>query len=307
VYILILTPMGIVSEIISTFSRKPIFGYKAMVLSLSAIGFLSFLVWGHHMFVSGMHPLLGAVFMASTIIIAVPSAIKTFNWCSTLWHGRIHFTSAMLFAIGFVSVFVTGGLSGIFLAIAPVDIYLHDTYFIIAHFHFVMASASLFAILGGTYFWFPKFFGRLMNETLGKIHFALTFLGIYGTFYPMHFIGLHQNNRRLYETTAYPFLSNSGPIDIFVSLSAFILGAAQLIFLFNFLYSLKYGPVADTNPWHSNTLDWQAPTPPPHGNWGDELPTVYRWPYDYSVPGATNDYIPQNVQAVPAAAGGGEA
>ena len=217
VYILILTPMGIVSEIISTFSRKPIFGYKAMILSLSAIGFLSFLVWGHHMFVSGMHPLLGAVFMGSTILIAVPSAIKTFNWCATLWHGRIHFTTAMLFAIGFVSVFVTGGLSGIFLAIAPVDIYLHDTYFVIAHFHFVMASASLFAILAGTYFWFPKFFGRMMNETLGKIHFALTFLGIYGTFYPMHFIGLHSNDRRLYDNAAYPFLAHTGPIDVFIT------------------------------------------------------------------------------------------
>jgi cytochrome c oxidase subunit I len=297
VYILILTPMGIVSDIISTFSRKPIFGYKAMVLSLSAIGFLSFLVWGHHMFVSGMHPLLGAAFMASTAIIAIPSAIKTFNWCTTLWQGRIHFTTAVLFAIGFVSVFVTGGLSGIFLAIAPVDIYLHDTYFIIAHFHFVMASASLFAIFAGTYYWFPKFFGRMLNETLGKSHFAVTFLGIYGTFYPMHFLGLHANDRRLYETSAYPFLSHTGPVDVFISLSAFLLGFAQLLFIVNFFWSLKYGPVADQNPWRANGLEWTTTTPPPHGNWEEELPIVYRWPYDYSVPSATEDYIPQTVQA----------
>jgi len=190
-----------------------------------------------------------------------------------------------------------------------VDICLHDTYFVIAHFHFVMASASLFAILGGTYYWFPKFFGRMLNETLGKIHFALTFLGIYGTFYPMHFIGLHSNDRRLYETTAYPFLSHTGPIDVFVSLSAFLLGAAQLVFVFNFFWSLRYGPAAEQNPWHSNSLEWEAPTPPPHGNWGPELPTVYRWPYDYSVPGAKEDYVPQTVQTVPVAAGagGGEA
>ncbi|HLJ61185.1 MAG TPA: cbb3-type cytochrome c oxidase subunit I [bacterium] len=309
VYILILTPMGVVSDIISAFSRKPIFGYKAMVLSISAIGFLSFLVWGHHMFVSGMHPLLGAAFMGSTIIIAVPSAIKTFNWCTTLWHGRIHFTTALLFAIGFVSVFVTGGLSGIFLAIAPVDIYLHDTYFIIAHFHFVMASASLFAILAATYYWYPKFFGRMMNETLGKIHFALTFIGIYGTFYPMHFIGIHSNDRRLYENTAYPFLANTGPVDVFISLSAFLLGFAQLFFIFNFFWSLKHGPAAGPNPWRANGLEWTTTTPPPHGNWEGELPTVYRWPYDYSVPGAKDDYVPQTVQAVPvaASAGGGEA
>ncbi|HEV2356712.1 MAG TPA: cbb3-type cytochrome c oxidase subunit I [bacterium] len=303
VYILILTPMGIVSDVISTFSRKPIFGYKAMVLSLSAIGFLSFLVWGHHMFVSGMSPLLGAAFIGSTIAIAVPSAIKTFNWCTTLWQGRLHFTSAMLFAIAFVSLFVTGGLSGIFLATAPVDIYLHDTYFVIAHFHFVMAAAALFSIFAGTYYWFPKLFGRMMDERLGKIHFVFTFLGIYMTFFPMHFLGFMGNSRRLYSTAAYPFLDRAGPIDIFISLSAFMLGAAQVVFIYNFFKSLLHGPVAEQNPWHANSLEWAAPSPPPHGNWGPSLPVVYRWPYDYSVPDAPADYSPM-WQADPVPAGG---
>ena len=309
VYILILTPMGIVSEIISTFSRKPIFGYKAMVLSLASIGFLSFLVWGHHMFVSGMNPILGATFTISTMIIAIPSAIKTFNWLTTLWQGRIRFTTALLFAIGFVSLFVTGGLSGIFLAASPVDIYLHDTYFVVAHFHFVMASAALFSIFAGTYFWFPKMFGRMMNERLGKIHFVLTFLGIYGTFYPMHFLGTHGMSRRLYTPNFYPFLGSVQPLDVFVSISAFILGAAQFIFIANFFWSMLRGPKAERNPWQSNTLEWTADSPPPHGNW-PQTPVVYRWPYDYAVPGAPEDYIPQTVPTAPAYAGrhgGGDA
>jgi cytochrome c oxidase subunit I len=304
VYILILTPMGIVSDVISTFSRKPIFGYKAMVLSLSAIGFLSFLVWGHHMFVSGMHPLLGAAFLGSTMLIAIPSAIKTFNWCTTLWQGRIHFTTAMLFAIAFVSLFVTGGLSGIFLAAAPVDIYLHDTYFVIAHFHFVMASAALFSIFAGTYYWFPKMFGRMMDEGLGKVHFLFTFLGIYATFFPMHFLGFIGNSRRLYSPAAYPFLHAAQPIDVFISISAFVLGAGQLIFIYNFFHTLLRGPRAERNPWHSNTLEWAAESPAPHGNWGPVEPVVHRWPYDYAVPGAPEDYIPQTVPLVPAAPAG---
>ncbi len=306
VYILILTPMGIVSDVISTFARKPIFGYKAMVLSLSAIGFLSFLVWGHHMFVSGMHPLLGAAFMSSTMIIAIPSAIKTFNWCTTLWQARIRFSTAVLFAIGFVSLFVTGGLSGIFLAASPVDIYLHDTYFVVAHFHFVMASAALFAIFAGTYYWFPKMFGRMMNETLGKIHFVFTFLGIYATFFPMHFLGFMGNSRRLYSPSFYPFLGpRAQAIDVIISLCAFVLGAAQIVFIANFFWSLLRGPRAGRNPWEANTLEWEAPSPPPHGNWGPTLPVVYRWPYDYAVPGAPDDYVPQTVAAVPARAGAG--
>jgi cytochrome c oxidase subunit 1 len=304
VYIVILTPMGIASDILSVFSRKPIFGYRAMVLSLSAIAFLSFLVWGHHMFVSGMSPLLGSAFIGSTMAIAVPSAVKTFNWVTTLWQGRIRFTSAMCFAIGFVSLFVTGGLSGIFFAAAPVDIYLHDTYFVVAHFHFVMASAALFAIFAGVYYWFPKMFGRMMNERLGRVHFALTFLGIYATFFPMHFLGLMGNSRRLYETGFYPFLSRTQPLEVFISLSAFGLGAAQLLFIGNVFWSLVRGPRAEQNPWHANTLEWTTASPPPHGNWGSEAPIVYRWPYDYSVPGADEDYIPQATPVVPVAAGG---
>src|SRR5579875_3356472 len=303
VYIIILTPMGIASDVIAAFARKPIFGYRAMVLSLTAIAFLSFLVWGHHMFVSGMSPLLGAGFMASSFVIAVPSAIKTFNCVATLWQGQILLTPAMLFAIGFVSLFVTGGLSGIFLAAAPVDIYLHDTYFVIAHFHFVMASAALFAIFAGTYYWFPKMFGRLLNETLGKLHFVLTFLGIYATFFPMHFLAFLGNSRRLYAVNFYPFLKAAQPLDVFISLSAFVLGAAQLLFIYNFFASLLRGPRADPNPWRATTLEWQAPSPPPPGNWGPTLPTVYRWPYDYSVPGAPEDFIPQTVPAVPLGAG----
>ena len=308
VYILILGPMGIVSDVISTFSRKPIFGYTAMVLSLAAIGFLSFLVWGHHMFVSGMNPVLGATFTISTMIIAIPSAIKTFNWLTTLWQARIQFTTALLFAVGFVSLFVTGGLSGIFLAASPVDLYFHDTYFVVAHFHFVMAAAALFAIFAGTYYWFPKMFGRMMNEPLGKIHFVLTFLGIYGTFYPMHFLGTHGMSRRLYTPSTYPFLASVQPLDVFISGAAFVLGAAQLIFIFNFFSSMLRGPRAERNPWHANTLEWTADSPPPHGNW-PEPPVVYRWPYDYSVPGAAEDYLPQTVPAAPAYAsghGGGE-
>jgi cytochrome c oxidase subunit 1 len=302
VYILILTPMGIVSDVISTFSRKPIFGYKAMVLSLAAIGFLSFLVWGHHMFVSGMNPILGATFTISTMIIAIPSAIKTFNWLTTMWQARIRFTSALLFAIAFVSLFVTGGLSGIFLAASPVDIYFHDTYFVVAHFHFVMASAALFSIFAGTYYWFPKMFGRMMNETLGKIHFVFTFLGIYATFYPMHFLGTHGMSRRLYEPH-YSFLASVQPLDVFISLSAFMLGAAQFVFIYNFFWSVLRGPKADRNPWEANTLEWTADSPPPHGNW-PEPPVVHRWPYDYAVPGAPQDYIPQTVPAAAVSARG---
>jgi len=307
VYILILTPMGIISDVISAFARKPIFGYKAMILSLAAIGFLSFLVWGHHMFVSGMNPILGATFTISTMIIAIPSAIKTFNWLTTLWQARIRFSTALLFAIAFVSLFVTGGLSGIFLAASPVDIYFHDTYFVVAHFHFVMAAAALFAIFAGTYYWFPKMFGRMLNERLGKIHFFFTFLGIYATFFPMHFLGTHGMSRRLYTPNFYPFLGTVQPLDVFISISAFMLGAAQLLFMYNFFSSAVTGPKADRNPWEANTLEWTADSPPPHGNWPTP-PVVYRWPYDYSVPGAPEDYIPQTVPAVPAyAAGSGDA
>lgn len=305
VYVLILPPMGIVSDILATYGRKPIFGYRFMVGSICAIGILSFMVWGHHMFVSGMHPLVGTAFMATTLAIAIPSAVKTFNWLATLWRSRILFTPPMLFAIGFVSLFVTGGLTGIFLGQPAVNIYMHDTYFVVAHFHFVMASAALFGVFAGIYHWFPKMFGRMMNERLGRIHFWLTFLGIYATFFPMHFLGLGGMMRRVYSLQVYQHLQQFQPLNVFVSLAAFGLGLAQLLFAFNFLYSLFRGPRAERNPWHATTLEWQADSPPPHGNWGHHLPEVHRWAYDYSVPGAADDYLPQTVPATGAPARGG--
>ncbi len=305
VYVLILPPMGIVSEVLAVHGRKPIFGYRAMVLSMGAIAFLSFVVWGHHMFTSGMNPLVGTAFMVTTLAIAIPSAVKTFNWLATLWRARIRFTCAMLFAIGFVSLFVTGGLTGLFLGSPAVDTYFQDTFFVVAHFHFVMASAALFGLFAGLYHWFPKMFGRMMDERLGKIHFWLTFVGIYATFFPMHFLGLAGEPRRYYSPQMYEFLRPLQPLNVVVSLAAFGLGLAQLVFVANVIYSLVRGPRAARNPWRANTLEWQADSPPPHGNWGPQLPVVYRWPYDYSVPDAAEDYIPQTAPAaVPAVAGG---
>ncbi len=307
VYVLILPAMGLVSDIMATHGRKPIFGYRFMVGSIAAIGILSFLVWAHHMYTSGMHPLVAMAFMTTTLAIAVPSAIKTFNWLATLWRARIEFTTSMLFAIGFVSLFVTGGLTGIFLAQPPVDTYMHDTYFVVAHFHFVMASAALFGVFAGTYHWFPKMFGRMMNERLGKIHFWLTFVGIYATFFPMHFAGFAGMMRRIYETQLYQHLQSLGPLNAFISLAAFGLGAAQLIFAYNFVMSLRWGPRAERNPWRATTLEWETPSPPPHGNFGPTEPRVYRWAYDYSVPGAADDYVPQTSPTLaPVAGGGGE-
>jgi cytochrome c oxidase subunit 1 len=307
VYVLILPAMGMVSDIMAANARKPVFGYNFMVGSICAIGILSFLVWGHHMYTSGMHPLVGTAFMATTLAIAIPSAVKVFNWLVTLWRARIHFTSAMLFSIGFVSLFVTGGLTGIFLAQPPVDIHFQDTFFVVAHFHFVMASASLFGVFAGVYHWFPKMFGRMMNERLGRIHFWLTFLGIYATFFPMHFLGFGGMMRRIYTLQLYQNLRPLQPLNEFVSLAAFGLGLAQLLFVFNFLYSLYRGPRAERNPWRATTLEWEAPSPPPHLNWGDHLPEVHRWAFDYSVPGATDDYTPQTAPAAAVAAGTGSA
>ncbi|MBI4279691.1 MAG: cbb3-type cytochrome c oxidase subunit I [Armatimonadetes bacterium] len=304
VYVLILPPMGMVSDILATHARKPIFGYRFMIGSMAAIGFLSFVVWGHHMFVSGMHPLLGTAFMATSLVIAVPSAVKTFNWLATLWRGKIRFTSAMLFAVGFVSLFVTGGLTGIFLGSPAVDIQLTDTYFVVAHFHFVMASAALFGVFGGTYHWFPKMFGRLMDERLGRLHFWLTFVGIYGTFFPMHYLGTAGMMRRIYSPDVYPHLQHLGGLNAVISVSAFVLGAAQLIFAYNLFWSMFRGKKADRNPWGANSLEWTVPSPPPHGNWGAEEPVVHRWAYDFSVPGAPQDFIPQTVPALPAAVPG---
>ena len=301
VYIVVLPAMGMASDILATFCRKPIFSYRMMIYSMVAIAGLSFIVWGHHMFVSGMSPFLGSVFTLTTLLIAVPSAVKTFNWLGTVWGARIRFHSPALFAIGFVSLFVSGGLSGIFLGTSAADIQLQDTYFVVAHFHLVMAIAPLFAAFAGLYFWFPKMFGRFMNETWAKIHFWLSFVGVYCVFYPMHNIGIGGQMRRLYDPTQYGFLVDQQPVNVFITISAFILGAAQLIFLFNFIYSIFGGKRAlENNPWHATTLEWTVPNPTGHGNFGDELPTVHRWAFDYGVPGAPEDFVPQNVATVEA-------
>jgi cytochrome c oxidase subunit I len=301
VYIVILPAMGMASDILSTFCRKPIFSYRMMVYSMAAIAILSFIVWGHHMFVSGMSPFLGSVFTLTTLLIAVPSAVKTFNWLGTVWGARIRFTAAGLFAIGFVSLFVSGGLSGIFLGTSAADIQLQDTYFVVAHFHLVMAIAPLFAAFAGLYFWFPKMFGRFMNETLGKIHFWISFIGVYCIFFPMHIQGVGGQMRRLYDPTKYDFLVSQQPINVFISIAAFITFATQFIFLINFFGSIFAGrKVTEQNPWQANTLEWTTPSPTGHGNWAGDLPTVYRWPFDYSVPGAKEDFVPQDVAPVAA-------
>ena len=295
VYIVMLPGLGITSEIISTNSRKPIFGYRAMIGSLLGIAILSFIVWAHHMFVTGMNPFLGSIFMILTLIIAVPSAVKVFNYLATMWKGNIRFTPAMLFSIGLVSFFISGGLTGIFLGNAAVDIPLHDTYFVVAHFHLVMASASFFGMLAGVYHWFPKMFGRMMDAKLGYIHFWLTFIGVYLVFFPMHYIGIAGFPRRYYSWTTFDVFNSFTDLNTFVSYAALLVMAAQFIFLFNFFYSMFRGRVAPANPWRSNTLEWTTPINPGHGNWPGAIPTVYRWPYDYSKPGAEEDFIPQYV------------
>jgi cytochrome c oxidase subunit 1 len=293
VYIMILPAMGIASEIIATFSRKPIFGYRSMVYAICAIAGLSWMVWGHHMFQSGMDPELGTGFMLSTMVIAVPSAIKTFNWLGTLYKGNIHYTTAMLNALSFVAMFVIGGLSGIFMACTPVDMYIHDTYFIVAHIHYVLFGGSLFGIFAGVTYWYPKMFGRMMNETLGKIHFWITFVAFNCTFFPMHILGMGGHMRRIYNPTQYDFLKPLEPINMFISISAFVLGAAQFIFLANIIWSYYKGEKASENPWHANTLEWSAPSPPGHGNWPGQVPAVYRGPYEYSSAESEEDYLPQ--------------
>jgi cytochrome c oxidase subunit 1 len=293
VYILILPGFGIVSEILANGARKPVFGYKFMVAAIGAIAFLGWIVWGHHMFMSGMNPMLGASFMVSTMLIAVPTAIKVFNWLGTVWRGDIHFHVPMLNALAFVSTFVVGGLSGVFMASTPVDIYIHDTYFIVAHLHYVLFGGSLFAIFAGVYFWFPKFFGRMMNRTLGLIHFAFTYVFFNLVFFPMHNLGLAGMMRRLYDPNQYEYLAPLQPMNTFISISAFILGAAQLLFLVNFVWSMLKGPKAPPNPWRANTLEWTLPSPPPHGNFAS-MPIVHRGPYEYSAPGGPGDYWPQD-------------
>ncbi len=299
VYIIILPVFGITSEVLSTMSRKPIFGYRAMIGSLLSIGFLSFLVWGHHMFVTGMNPFLGSVFVFTTLIIAIPSAVKSFNYLTTLWGGNITFSPAMLFAVGLISTFVTGGVTGIILADSALDINVHDTYFVVAHFHIVMGASAILGMFCGIYHWFPRMFGRMMNNKLGYAHFWLTFIAVYGVFFPMHFIGLGGVPRRYYSNEAFPLFDNLQHINITVSVFAIIGALAQGLFLFNFFYSMYRGKKSPQNPWNSNTLEWDAPVEHLHGNWPGELPTVHRWPYDYSKPGKDQDFVPQTVPLSP--------
>ena len=302
VYIMILPAMGMVSDIISTHVRKPLFGYKAMVYSIVGIAFLGFIVWGHHMFVSGMVPTLGTTFMVATILIALPSAVKVFNWIFTVWGGKVRFNSALLNALAFVAMFIIGGLSGLFMASTPTDIHFHDTYFIVAHIHYVLFGGSLFGVFAGIYHWFPKMFGRMMNETWGKIHFALTFILYNAAFYPMHIIGLMGAPRRYADLTPMVDSELRRAMEVLnkeISHAVFLLVAVQVIFAVNFFYSLFKGPRADRNPWKSNSLEWQADSPPPHGNWGPTMPEVYRGPYEYSHPLAQEDYLPQNAPPIP--------
>ena len=296
VYIVMLPALGITSEVIAVNSRKPIFGYRAMIASMMGIAFLAFIVWAHHMFVTGMNPFLGSIFMFLTLIIAVPSSVKAFNYITTLWRGNIRFTPAMLFSIGLVSFFISGGVTGLILGNSALDIQLHDTYFVVAHFHLVMGASSAFGLLAGVYHWFPKFFGRMMDNTLGYVHFWMTFVGIYLVFFPMHYTGIAGFPRRYYAFTSYDFTKSAfTDLNAFITVAAILTFSAQFVFLYNFIHSLFRGKIATQNPWKSNTLEWTAPMNPGHGNWVGEIPAVYRWPYDYSKPGAAEDFIPQNV------------
>jgi cytochrome c oxidase subunit 1 len=293
VYILILPAMGMVSDIIANGSRKPVFGYHSMVFAIIAIAFLGWIVWGHHMFQSGMNPTLGTGFMISTLLIAVPSAIKTFNWMGTMWLGSLRFHVPMLHAISFVAMFVIGGLSGVFMASTPVDIYIHDTYFIVAHIHYVLFGGSLFAIFGAVTYWYPKMFGRLMNPFWGKVHWLLTFVFFNCTFFPMHSLGVYGHMRRIYDPTQYDFLQPVMGINRFITVSALLLFASQIIFVVNFIVGWFRGARAGPNPWEDNGLEWTVASPPGHGNFAT-VPTVHHGPYEYSVPGMAEDFLPQN-------------
>lgn len=295
VYIVLLPALGITSEVIATNARKPIFGYRAMIGSILAIAFLSFIVWGHHMFLTGMNPFLGAVFTFTTLLIAIPSAVKAFNYITTLWKGNIRFTPAMLFSIGMVSTFISGGVTGIILADSALDINLHDTYFVVAHFHIVMGLSAVLAMFAGVYHWFPKMYGKLMNRKLGYAHFWVTFVCAYGVFFPQHFLGLAGVPRRYYTNSEFPMFDDLISINEMVSIFAIVGAIAQFIFVFNFFYSMFRGPRSTQNPWGSNTLEWTTPVEHIHGNWPGPLPTVHRWAYDYSKPGKEHDFVPQTV------------
>ena len=295
VYIILLPALGITSEVIATNSRKPIFGYRAMIMSIIAIAFLSTIVWGHHMFMSGMNPFLGSVFTFTTLLIAIPSAVKAFNYITTLWKGNLQLNPAMLFSIGLVSTFITGGLTGIILGDSTLDINVHDTYFVVAHFHLVMGISALYGMFAGIYHWYPKMWKRMMNKNLGYIHFWVTAVCAYGVFFPMHFIGLAGLPRRYYTNTNFPLFDDLANVNVIITMFAIVGGAFQLVFLWNFFYSIFYGKRTIQNPWKSNTLEWTAPIEHIHGNWPGEIPHVYRWPYDYSKPGHDDDFVPQNV------------
>ncbi|OIQ21761.1 MAG: cytochrome c oxidase subunit I [Flavobacterium sp. MedPE-SWcel] len=295
VYIVLLPALGITSEIIATNSRKPIFGYRAMIASILAIAFLSTIVWGHHMFVSGMNPFLGSVFTFTTLLIAIPSAVKAFNYITTLWRGNLQLNPSMLFSIGLVSTFITGGLTGIILGDSTLDINVHDTYFVVAHFHLVMGISALYGMFAGIYHWFPRMFGRMMNKNLGYIHFWVTVVCAYGVFFPMHFIGMAGLPRRYYTNTAFPLFDDLQDVNVLITIFAIVGAAFQIVFLWNFFYSIFRGKKAPMNPWRSNTLEWTAPVEHIHGNWPGEIPEVHRWPYDYSKPGHDDDFVPQNV------------
>jgi cytochrome c oxidase subunit 1 len=295
VYIIILPALGITSEVISTNSRKPIFGYRAMIGSIIAIAFLSFIVWGHHMFMTGMNPFLGSVFTFTTLLIAIPSAVKAFNYMTTLWKGNLQFTPAMLFSIGLVSTFVAGGLTGIILGDSALDINVHDTAFVVAHFHIVMGLSAIFGMFAGVYHWYPRMYGRMMNKRMGYLHFWVTFISAYGVFFPMHFLGLAGLPRRYFSNAEFPIFDELQDINLIMTVFALIGGTVQLVFLFNFFYSMWRGAKAPQNPWKANTLEWTAPVAHIHGNWPGEIPEVHRWPYDYSKPGHDEDFVPQNV------------
>jgi cytochrome c oxidase subunit 1 len=297
VYIVALPAFGIISDLISTHSRKNIFGYRMMVWAIVAIGVLSFVVWAHHMYVSGMNPWFGFFFATTTLIIAIPTAIKVYNWVLTLWRGNIHLNVPMLFAIGFISTFVIGGLTGLFLGNVSVDIPLSDTYFVVAHFHMVMGVSPILAVFGGIYHWYPKVTGRMLHDGMGKTHFWVTFLGTYAIYFPMHYLGFLGMPRRYYDWNNYAFIPESAhQLNAFITVAAIIVGVFQLVFLFNLIWSAFKGKPAGHNPWRATTLEWQTPqTPPAHGNWGPALPVVHRWAYDYSMPGVKEDFVPQTV------------
>jgi cytochrome c oxidase subunit 1 len=297
VYIVALPAFGLVSDLISTHARKNIFGYRMMVWAIIAIGVLSFVVWAHHMYVSGMNPYFGFFFAVTTLVIAVPTALKVYNWTLTLWHGDIHLTVPMLFALAFIVTFLVGGLTGLFLGNVIVDIPLSDTYFVVAHFHMVMGVAPVLVVFGSIYHWFPKITGRMMNDTLGKLHFWITFLGTYAIFFPMHYLGFLGMPRRYYAYPNYEFIPQSAQdLNAFITVAALTVGTAQLLFVFNLAWSTFKGRPAGGNPWKAASLEWQTPdTPPVHGNWREKLPVVHRWAYDYSVPGVEQDFVPQTV------------